>query len=229
MLSDENIHLVALYTKKEALKKYEDTHAEMHKLHLVSAEKYLRNTDETITLHSDREVSGNNEMFEDIFEKTYNLWKLGNNVLFTDIDTLFVKPVDVFGRFKEFKLFWQTCVKHKIPLLRYPKVEVKYLNCGVRYFPREMREDIWDLGFKLWEAPQGEWDWEQRLYNEMLYAQFLNSSVYMLETLNEYNWQVANDAVNSIPMEEACILHFYASRGPHSALSRMKKIWEENL
>lgn len=223
----KNIHLVALYTKKEALKKYEDTHAEMYKLHLVSAEKYLRNTDETITLRSDREVSSFNEMFKDMFEKTYNLWKLGNNVLFTDIDILFVKPVDVFGRFREFRLFWPP--GGKIPLLHFPKAEVKYLNAGVKYFPREMREAIWDLGFKLWEAPQGEWDWSQRVYNEMLYTQFLKNSDYIVETLNEYNWQVADDAVNSIPMEEACILHFYASRGPHSVLSKMKKIWEENL
>ena len=137
----------------------------LEKYLVESAEYYLNDLDEII-IHRET-VKHDQEMFWDHMLKIQKLWESEPcNILYMDLDTVFVKPVDIFtSDYKDFIMDGS--------------------NCGVRYYPATMNPELFELQHKLmadWDTSiqckneQGYWndgyDWsrEQDIFCEMLRA-----------------------------------------------------------
>lgn len=148
---------------------------QMGELCAASFRKNMANVDDVVILHNEGQVfEGFVPMFYDVFEQTYNLWKKGHNLFFTDADSLCVRPVKMFGAYQNFQLFSQ-CVGN-----RFEGTFPAYMLSGSRYFPRNMNEGLWDVGREVWAREKGEkkdgvfgshWDYEQYVWNHMFFAQ----------------------------------------------------------
>lgn len=134
------------------------------------------------------------------------------NILFLDADTVVRQPVEIFGRWPEFRLFnWTTppCI---------PEFE-NYFNSAVRYYPHSMSDRVWALGDSLIQAWRDDiWDWEQQIYNHMFWSQSLS---WADAHHPELNWQAATGTphslnqhaeFNSLPAQHARIIHYHGTR-----------------
>jgi len=133
--------------------------------------------------------------------------------LYLDSDTLVVKPVEMFGRFPEYRLFnWSTPSQT-------PEFE-HYFNAAVRYHPHTMSEEVWKIGDDMaqnWDLSI--WDQEQIIFNKMFWSQGLS-----FEDAHhpELNWQaptglklpeLAEHAkINAFPITHARIIHYHGTR-----------------
>jgi hypothetical protein len=121
----------------------------MHEYSVQSFYKYI--TGEWDLILFEGSAPNPQEMFKDVFKRTYNLWLQQNcNILFIDLDILVLK---------EFYFFQNP-----------PQNFTMYdLNCGFRYFPQVMDPGIWKLANqKFLHWPNNKWDFEQDLYISML-------------------------------------------------------------
>jgi hypothetical protein len=153
------------------------------------------------------------------FELVRSLWASGNNVLVCDTDTVCVKPIEIFGKFHDFSMFW-----HSSPPTneRFP---VRF-NSGVVYIPKETKPSVWEVGEERWKEyfkkePQN-WAANQDVYNYMLYSQRNKNINEFLH--NELNYLESTPELNDIQKEEAKIVHLFATRAtPQEVLDRMLK------
>ena len=229
-----NIIVSKFYTVKDHTKWYGDrTHeVDLEKNYLAmievmkdSAKQYVEDLDDII-IHTGT-VSDIRTAFEHHYWQVRQLWKEGHNILYVDADVLFTKPLKIFGVFDEFKMFNYTDPRS---LNQHPYVFEHYYNCGVRYFPSDLSEDIWaigDAGFTNMDRTY--WDSEQRIYNDMLWSQNSDENHFHPELAYQAVSGIpANDNVfNTISMDSAKIVHVHGSRGSGNRLNTMKNIREK--
>lgn len=126
-----------------------------------SAKKYLHDIDEII-IHS-RTVKNDQEMFKDHAELIKELYHSEDcNILYCDLDVVFIKPTRIFGEYEDFSMESQ--------------------NCGVRYYPaggmtdaqwnlQEERVAQWETEFTNTEFGKQKrihlWAYEQDMFIEM--------------------------------------------------------------
>lgn len=148
---------------------------QMSELCAASFRLNLADVDDVVILENrGQEFESYVHMFHDIFEQTYDLWKEGHNLFFTDADSLCVRPFKAFGVYDDFRLFSQ-CEGN-----RFEGTFPAYMLSGSRYLPQTMDEGLWDVGRDVWAREQGEelggvfgshWDYEQYVWNHMFFAQ----------------------------------------------------------
>ena len=186
----------------------------------ATARRYLRGDWQGITLtepFADRE-----SMFRANYEWVREQWhREPCNILFVDSDTVFLQPVEIFGEFREFRMFnWSTPKTHA----RYEN----YYNCAVRYFPAAMTEETWRVGdfwFGQWDPAR--YDDEQAQYNAMLWSQGLDHDQIHRPDLNFQapELRVAMHALawqdyNQCRFTNVKILHYHGTRGAQAAAQR---------
>lgn len=191
-----------------------------------SAFEYLQDLDDIIVTRGEEENI--RDVFRDHFEEIYEIWSEGNNVLYTDLDVLFKKPVKIFNQFEHFSMFNYTdpkqtrCDHFNVDLPH-------FFNCGVRYYPKDMDHKIWDLGFALldnWD--ENRWDSEQVIYNIMMWKQGLSlSQVYRPELAYQYliDNMNYNNSFNQIPLQNSSIIHVHGSRGSDNRADLMSQLY----
>lgn len=211
-----------------------DLHENYVKMHQISLNSHKR------FLQGDWELKFVGGRFEDInqaFERTFwfihDLWhREPCNILYTDPDTVMVRPLDIWDQFDKFMMFNYTDPRH-FPLnerlwnRRFPN----FFNAGVRYFPATMDEKIWELGGSMareWKFDT--YDTEQVILNAMLWDQ----SISLEEALRpdiayQAQWlpiclQAKQDEWNGIPMNQASIIHVHGSRDSALKLALMKAL-----
>jgi hypothetical protein len=124
-----------------------------------------------------------------------------------------VRPVEIFGRWQQFRLFnWTTPSKHTL--------FENYFNCAVRYFPAEMTAECWSTGdamFAQWD--HSIYDHEQLMFNQMFWSQNIawNDAHHP-----EMNWQAESGinieqmsqhwGFNTFPINHARIIHYHGTR-----------------
>lgn len=178
----------------------------------ASARKFLKGTWEGIVFGGTFESRV--AMFQANWERMHALWHQEPcNILYLDSDAIFVKPVEMFGRFDEYRLFnWTTPPQHE-------QFE-HYFNAAVRYHPHTMREETWELGDAIaqnWDLTI--WDQEQVIFNKMFWSQGLS-----FEDAHhpELNWQAESGLkipelaqhaqFNTLPIGHARIIHYHGTR-----------------
>lgn len=152
------------------------------------------------------------------------------NILCMGADTLFKAPTEIFGHYKEMRLFNYTDPRHHPEMLCYG-ADMHYFNDDIRYFPAEMDRSVWEKGERLmaqwFDHRESHWAWGQLIHNHMFWSQGLDiKQVYQPELA----WQVfllekekAED-FNCCSYEQAKILHFHSSRGSGNRAQAMVTI-----
>jgi hypothetical protein len=149
------------------------------------------------------------------------------NILSMTADTMFIKPTDIWEQYSEMRLF-----NHTDP--RSHQDVGAYFNDAVTYFPSTMMTSTWELGERRMEDwfthSQSRWDCGQLIHNHMFAAEYPDKTA-----VPELNWQMFfnrpniefSNAWNTMPIQDAKILHFNGSRGPATTVAIMQQIIEE--
>lgn len=212
---------------RSAEKNISNNYNEMEKIMVSSAVRNVRDL-HAVIIHRDT-VSDVRELFRMHFEQIYDLWKTRNhNILYADLDVVFAARSRYFGVFDKFTMFNFTdpmstqCDHYGITLKH-------FFNCGVRYYPADMSEEVWDMGFDMlrnWNPDR--YDSEQVIYNAMMWAQS--------DQLNDFYrpdlaFQVLtpdalhNHRFNRISEMQAKTFHVHGTRGSGNRLSIMQRLY----
>lgn len=214
-----NIVISPLYLVKEREEDYSEL-KQASELCKRSFEKNMIGMDEFLLFQNDgQKFDTCVDMFFDVFKKTHELWKAGHNLFFTDIDALCIRPINVFGQFDKFMCFAIT------EGMKFEDEFPAYFYTGSRYFPKEIPESMWDLGFDFWKKrleikwnpfPIEYWDFEQYVYNKMFFSQLNMNEEY--EDMWQYNCGFRQPWV-----KDANIVAFWASRKNNDFIQQMHK------
>lgn len=170
-----------------------------------SFKKNLVGLDEIIVF--DDEVDRLTDGFKLGFEKIYDLWKSEKcNILFCGVDTYCFKKVEIFDKFENFMMFNYTDPS------TYADIS-EYFNCDVRLYPHTMKQEVWDVGLEMvdnWDSSQP-WDYEQYIYNKMLWSQGLSFEQVYHPQLAWQDCRVKNNN-NGLSVSDAQIVHFHGTR-----------------
>jgi hypothetical protein len=209
-----------------------DNYLEMHRISLASCKKFLHGDWELKFLGGD--VDHINQAFEKTFWFIHDLWHNEPcNILYTDPDTLCVRPVTFWGEYDTFRMFNYTDPKEYLLSNRYNKWFDHYFNAGVRYFPNTMSKDIWKMGTDMasnWNYD--DYNTEQTILNAMLWEQGVTKD-QVIEPAKA--WQLFHSDIefaqrwNKLPINEACILHLHGSRDSKSRVQTMRSFADQHL
>ena len=205
----------------------EKDYASMETILTNTARKHVVGLDDII-IHKG-EADNIRDVFKIHFKQIHELWEQGHNILYCDLDAMFLKEVEYFERFNDFRMFnltdpTSTTDDH------YGIKFNDYFNCGIRYYPQTMSNNVWDLGFEMLENWNPDrWDCEQIIYNAMMFSQSLTAQEaydprLSFQMLYDNPNATSNTQFNQIHISEACAVHLHGSRNSHSRLSRMRDL-----
>jgi hypothetical protein len=231
----KNILVAKNYTITDHTKWYADRSSEaglaenytaMEQLCVASAHKYVKNLDEVIVFRG--EADNIRDVFKKNFYEIHELWRAGNNILYVDLDVMFINHADYFNQFDQFSMFnltdpVSTTDEH------YGVNFSNYFNCGIRYYPANMDQAVWDLGIQMvenWNPDR--WDSEQIIYNAMMFSQkqFDIHQVYQpklaFQMLHADINHPGNRNFNQIKASQASAVHLHGSRSSSGRLQTME-------
>ena len=203
------------------------SYAQMETLMVDSAKKYLQDLDEVVVHRGEAETI--RDVFKLHFQDIYDLWEQGNNIVYCDLDVLFMRPVRFFNEHDTFSMFNLTdpASTHDE---HYDLTFAHFFNCGVRYYPADMDHSVWDLGFDMldnWNPDR--WDSEQVIYNAMMFHQnpdpqsFYNP-VKAYQLLQYPVNHPINVQFNQIALADAAVCHFHGSRDSAGRVTAMENL-----
>lgn len=179
---------------------------------------------------------GNVDQINCAFEKTFwsihDLWHSEPcNILYTDPDTLAVKPFDPWNQYKHFSMFNYTDPRSFDKPNQWNLSFEHFFNAGVRYFPATMSPEIWKLGATMAKSWNYEsYDTEQLILNNMLWNQNITSEDVLNPTMAYQAFLSDVEACNrwnGIALTDANIVHFHSSRDVASRLQVMTSIGKQ--
>lgn len=207
-----------------------ESYVELHQISLASYKAMLGGEWEF------KFFTGNVEQINHAFEKTFwnihDLWhKEPCNILYTDPDTLAIKPFDPWNQHKHFSMFNYTDPRSFDRPNQWNQSFQHFFNAGVRYFPASMSPDIWKLGATMaqqWDYKT--YDTEQIILNTMLW----NQPVTVDNMLNPHmayqafwpNAELCNQW-NGIDIQDSTVVHFHSSRDVASRVQIMQSLGKQ--
>tara|TARA_B100000900_G_scaffold233883_1_gene198569 strand:+ start:1168 stop:1977 length:810 start_codon:yes stop_codon:yes gene_type:complete len=192
----------------------------------------------------ENDVDSYQEVFDTNFNEVYEMWDSGkNNILFLDLDTIMLQPVNVFDNLDHFQMFNYTDPKTlggKDADNKYGLQHQHYFNAGVRYYPSKMSQDVWDLGWKY----ASDWDYniwgtEQIIFNEMMYSENKDVNNWLDPTMNFQMMNAVPQAVyhqkyiaeieawNGASIDDAKIMHLHGTRGADKTVMTQWQLWKQ--
>jgi hypothetical protein len=202
-----------------------DSYLAMHEVSTASFKYFLAGEWELKFITG--KVDQINQAFEKTFWAIHDLWHNEPcNILYTDPDTIAVKPVEIFDQYQNFLMFNHTDPKQFNGPNPYNRSYPNFFNAGVRYFPSTMSESMWKLGAgmaKTWDYAT--YDTEQIILNAMLWDQGVTVDEALDPTVA---WQLFHPDLNfgqqwnGCSIYDAKILHLHSSRGADNRLAFMK-------
>lgn len=208
-------------------------YSEMEKILIDSAKEHLVDLDDVVVHRGEAEHI--RDVFRVHFKEIYDLWKSEPcNILYCDLDVVFLKQAQFFNQFDFFAMFnftdpTRTTDEH------YNLTFERFFNCGVRYYPHTMKQEIWDLGFQMldnWNPNR--WDAEQVIYNNMLWTQNVDPQQFYrpdlsFQMLFPNPLHQGNAGFNRIDIRNAAVVHVHGSRGSGDRLQIMKDLVQGNF
>ena len=198
----------------------------MEEIAVATAQKHIQQLDEV------KVFRGNADNIRDVFKlnfyEIYELWKEGNNILYCDLDVVFTKPVSFFEEQDSlFRMYNFTDPTHTV-CDHYNIRLAHFFNCGVRYYPKDMDQRIWDKGIEMIENwNPARWDSEQVIYNAMMFDQNIKLSDVLKPWL-AYQMLTGNiesdNNHNNINLSDARAVHLHGSRSSFDRLQTMQKL-----
>jgi hypothetical protein len=210
-----------------------ENYGEMEKILVETARKHLLKLDDII-VHRGK-AAHIRDVFKLHFKEIYDLWKSEKcNILYTELDVVFLQDATFFGAYDFFAMFNFTDPVSTVDE-HYGLTFEKFFNCGVRYYPHNMDEKIWDLGFEMLENWNPDrWDAEQVIYNNMLWSQNIEPQLFYrpdlaFQMLNGNPLHQQNTDFNRISVRNAAVVHVHGSRGSGNRLQIMQELTEGNF
>ncbi len=204
---------------------YKQIQAESHYTH----KKNIKGDWDYVLLEKD--VNHPFEIFQNTFKRVAELWKEGDtNILFFGLDTITVKPVEIFGKYEDFMMFNYTDPKSN-------SIYKNNFNCDVRYYPASMDEALIDHSLEEQSKLQ-KWEDEQNIYNYMLWQQpnrTLENTVdptlayqgHMLFSHTTHRQLEESNKWNNCKFDDAKIIHLHGSRSAKEKL-QLIQIWKKH-
>jgi len=185
----------------------------------VSAASYRRNLAGPWTLETLQEdlthlatADAWHHMTAELFDMLHDHWQRGDNVLRVDVDTVCVKPTEIFGRYQRMFLPWMTCCFDS----RYPT----YMNGGVAYYPAAMEARTWEIGAAMVRRYDYQtWADDQRLWNDMFWSQSERPTP-------DPSLNFSPHVSSPLLIDEAQIIHLHQTRNRAEALKQMRELTE---
>lgn len=225
------------YTIKDHTKWYEDRTGEfnlvdnynkMEELMVSSARQHLVGLDDVIVHRGEAEHI--RDVFRIHFKEIYDLWRSEPcNILYCDLDVVFLQQARFFGQYDFFAMFNYTDPPRTVDKHYGLKFD-NFFNCGVRYYPSTMKQETWDIGFEMLENWNPDrWDSEQVIYNQMLWSQEVAPQLFYrpdlsFQLLNSMPLHQRNTDFNQIDARQAAVVHVHGSRGSGDRLEIMKQL-----
>ena len=174
----KNYLVLKNYNVKDHTKWYSDRSQEVNLVENYQAMENIATQSALKNLEKLNEIKvfrGEADNIRDVFKKNfyeiYELWQKGHNILYADLDVVFTQPVNYFENSNTFRMYnltdpvKTTCDHYNVEF-------ETYFNCGIRYYPKDMSQDVWDLGIEMVENWNPErWDSEQIIYKAMMWSQ----------------------------------------------------------
>lgn len=166
-----------------------------------------------------------NHVFRQQFRAIWNIWSSEPcNIYYCGSDVQVLKPVEVFGKYKNFLLFNYTDPK---TLDEYEH----FLNADIRYYPAEMDRAMFEQALADVENAT-EWNNDQKLYNRMVWGQGLAPADVIDPTMayqgpwlpGEQDAKDFTDTWNGCQLEDASVVHWHGSRNADAKLKLMQSI-----
>ena len=230
-----NIHITANYkitnTMYNPNKCKTEDYEEISQICSDSFKKNLKNLDKSIILVGEK--PSYHELFKEIFYKQMDMYKWNDcNILWTDADTICIKPTEIFDKFENFNMFWDDSIYCNFPAVvprNLYKGLIPWMMSNIRYFPKGLPNSMWELGEPLAKKWINVWAYECIIYNTMFHSQKSikdeHGVVKNKYLLPEYNFQmIRSKKYPNMEMKDANIVHFHSSRGSKDTIRKMKKI-----
>ena len=172
-----------------------------------------------------------NHVFRQQFRAIWDIWSSEPcNIYYCGSDVQVLKPVEVFGRYKNFMMFNYTDPKS---LDEYEH----FLNADIRYYPAEMDRAMFENALEQIVGCTY-WNGDQKLYNRMVWGQGLAPEQVIDPTMayqgpwlpegislpRDQNAKEFTDAWNGCRLEDANVVHWHGSRHAPSKLALMQSI-----
>jgi len=205
--------MTALYNLNEDYKYYENC----YEMSRESVDKFIPYDTHILLTGKDTDPY---DMLKDVYLKTIEQVRKGNNVLFIEIDCIVVKPCPDIFNFDKMMMFSRTepwSLKYK------DKMFDPYMNSGVRFFPATIPEDIlFKAGEMVLDYDKSYWGYDQTIYNMIYHSQ---------HEVTHFNHEIYNyipfpKFLKNIKEEDAHIIHLFTSRGAKECRDRMKIHYE---
>jgi hypothetical protein len=154
------------------------------------------------------------------------------NILWAGADTMMLQNTNIFGRFKEFRMFNFTDP-------RSAKDHACYFNDDVRLYPHTMTDSVWQQGEQAWNdinCDDRNWGFDQLRHNLMFWSQaivpedrFHPALAYQAQNLRSLDRTAVawHDGWNAWPLNKSHIIHFHASRHPDKVIQLMRDIAQQ--
>lgn len=153
------------------------------------------------------------------------------NILWMGADTMFIKPTEIFGRFKEMRLFNHTDPRQHPSLTEYGDGSGNYFNDDIRYYPATMDQKAWAIGEEKmanwFVPPHNIWDCGQIIHNHQFWCQDIPvNDIFHPELAYQMVRQDVeqNNQWNGIGIQQAHVLHFHGSRNADDRAQAMTQI-----
>ena len=207
-----------------------DSYLAMHEISTATYQHFLQGEWELKFVTG--EVDQINQAFERTFWAIHELWHSEPcNILYTDPDTIAIKPVEFWNKYQHFLMFNHTDPKQFNRPNPYNRSYSHFFNAGVRYFPSTMSKSIWQLGADMAQTwDYATYDTEQIILNAMLWDQGVSFDEAFDPTVA---WQLFSPDFNMLqqwndcPIGDARILHLHSSRGALDRLGFMRNTAEQ--
>ena len=201
----------------------------MYAMSLASYKKFLQGPFECILL---------TDGVENNYEYTFETWRFLKdlwhsepcNILWVGADTLMIQRTEIFGGFKEYRLFNYTDPRSF-------REFAHHYNDDVQYYPASMASAVWQLGEYYWDhtvadAELKNWGFDQLRHNAMFWSQNitdddrlhpkLNYMCHNLRTVTQDELRYVQQWNANLELGLAHILHFCASRGSEDVIHIMR-------
>lgn len=197
-----------------------DIYMEMQDLSIHSHRRYLEGDWELIDIRQppQRTITDAFRYTARLTQEIYLEHGGACRILYTDPDTIMHRPLDIWGRFGEFRLFDDKQFGHPD--------HVDLYSCCVRYFPENLDQNFWQLMNThldvTWQ--DGVYDYEMGMYRTLLFSQNINQELKQDDIWAERSVYTHN-AVDRENIPQS-IIHLGGSGNLDRALDIMRELVE---
>lgn len=199
-----------------------DVYQSMQDLSILSYNKFLQDTWNLKMINEEQDTV--QDCFIAILNTIKRMWHENYpcNILYTGADTLCVKPIEIFNKFNDFRLF----TDHD------PIAKENYFNGDVKYFPHSLDSKFWEsFDFMIDEWPN--WfhffGYEQGMLTRMMFDQnnfnLDRPQGWVVKQIGFSHKQLIADLEKN--QFDHAILHFHSSQNPQFRLQCMQDIWRK--